>query len=407
MDCIEGLKLLDDESIDAVVTDPPYELGFMGKSWDKSGIANNIELWKEVLRVLKSGGHLLAFGGTRTYHRMTCAIEDAGFQIRDCIMWVYGSGFPKSLNIGKAIDKQMGISQKVVGFRKAHDFAGAKGSMMTGHATQAGSTDIDITIAVSQEAKQWEGWGTAVKPSLEPIVLARKPLSEKTVAENVLKWGTGGINIDGCRVELSENDNDLARENKIDKGIFGIGNNNNNAQQRKEKGLPPVGRFPANLIHDGSEEVLSFFPDVEEESEGVQKNLLNAFVEKQLINSSRFFYCAKASKSERNEGLSGKKKITSDGREKSIDNPFLLGETERFNHHPTVKPIALMSYLIKLITPPKGIVLDPFAGSGSTFLATRKLGFNFIGFEKEANYCEIAESRIQAFLEQKKLGEEK
>jgi len=245
-DCLEKLKELEDNSIDAIVTDPPYELGFMGKSWDNTGIANDPEMWGECLRVLKSGGYLLAFSGTRTYHRMAVAIEDAGFEVRDMIEWVYGSGFPKSLNIGKAVDKLQGNEREIVGKTQGQGTPVHNGNFKTG--------EQDVTKGTSQ----WEGWGTALKPAHEPICMARKPLLEKTVAENVLKYGAGGINIDESRVGTE--DEDLARENKKDNGMFGVGNNNNNAQIRKEKGLPPLGRFPANLIHDNSEEVSECFP---------------------------------------------------------------------------------------------------------------------------------------------------
>lgn len=208
MDCREGLKLLEDNSIDSIVTDPPYELGFMGKSWDKTGIAYNVELWHECLRVLKPGGHLLAFGGTRTYHRMACAIEDAGFEIRDQIQWIYGSGFPKSMDISKAIDKKLGAEREVIGQRKVTSSDLGQSSGWNYLDTSKGV--YNYTIPTTDEAKQWDGWGTALKPANEPIVVARKPLSEKTIAENVLKWGTGGINIDDCRIAYDISDTNPA-----------------------------------------------------------------------------------------------------------------------------------------------------------------------------------------------------
>ena len=202
-DCLEVLMTLEDNSIDSIVTDPPYELGFMGKSWDSTGIAYNVELWKECLRVLKPGGHLLAFGGTRTYHRMACAIEDAGFEIRDCIQWLYGSGFPKSLDVSKAIDKKLGAERKTVGLKPYTNDGSIRGNSYNKGGYER--VQLPITAPATPEAKQWEGWGTALKPANEPIVLARKPLSEKTIAENVMKWGTGGLNIEGCRIPTEDN----------------------------------------------------------------------------------------------------------------------------------------------------------------------------------------------------------
>ena len=309
-DCLNSLKELEENSVDSIVTDPPYELGFMGKSWDSTGIANNVELWKECLRVLKPGGHLLAFSGTRTYHRMASAIEDAGFEVRDMIEWVYGSGFPKSLNIGKAVDKLQGNEREVVAEKETKDFS------------------------------QWEGLGTALKPAHEPICMARKPLSEKTVAENCLKWGTGGIDIDGSRVE-GKLEGDPNRFAKTDGGSF-------NKFSYSEPVVRSDGRFPANLIHDGSDEVKECFPN---ESERFFKSII---------------YQPKASKSERGQD----------------------------NNHPTVKPIALMEYLIKMVTPKGGIVLDPFAGSGTTLVACKENGFKYIGIEKEEEYIKIIEARL-------------
>ena len=252
-DCLDKLKELEDNSIDSIVTDPPYELGFMGKSWDSTGIANNVDMWKECLRVLKPGGHLLAFSGTRTYHRMASAIEDAGFEVRDMVEWVYGSGFPKSLNIGKAVDKLQGNERETIREYETHDIRnnallGKKGAM---------------TVSETKGTSEWEGWGTALKPAHEPICMARKPLSEKTVAENCLKWGTGGINIDESRVESSQDDKEMldAKSSKNPTGVksvFGGG---------IASPAHTLGRFPANLIlsadEDGqvSEEVRECFPE--------------------------------------------------------------------------------------------------------------------------------------------------
>lgn len=372
MDCLEGMKLLDDNSVDSIVTDPPYELGFMGKKWDSTGIAYNVELWKECLRVLKPGGHLLAFGGTRTYHRMTCAIEDAGFEIRDCIQWLYGSGFPKSHDISKAIDKKLGAKREVVGKGRA---GLAKGfSRETGSHTVGYKEVYDITVPASPQAQQWDGWGTTLKPAYEPIVLAKKPISEKTIAENVLKWGTGGLNIDGCRIGTEVRHNPQAgfiRRGRTDEEVF-FGTDKN----RPEGTVEVTGRFPANVILD-------------EEA--------GRMLDEQHKGASRFFYCAKASKKERNMGLEDVEPTTvDDGRKKPIDNPFLRGKTPRQNTHPTVKPVKLMEYLITLVTPPNGIVLDPFIGSGTTAMAAVNLGFNYIGFELDKTYYNIATKRISS-----------
>jgi len=299
-DCVASMAAMSAASVDSIVTDPPYELGFMGKTWDASGIAYSVEMWREALRVLKPGGHLLAFSGSRTYHRMVCAIEDAGFEIRDQIMWVYGSGFPKSHNL-----------------------------------------DGD-----------WKGWGTALKPAHEPIVVARKPLIG-TVASNVSAHGTGAINVDGCRVmhvtveggTLAQNTHLRAQVKKSGGQIFAMGDESYQADT--------FGRWPANLIHDGSDEVLAAFPQ----------------------DAGRFYYAAKASKADRSDG----------------------------NTHPTVKPTDLMRYLCRLVTPPGGVVLDPFMGSGSTGKACMHEGFRFIGCELSPEYMEIALRRIEQGANQGQL----
>lgn len=567
MDCMEGLKLIDDNSIDSIVTDPPYELGFMGKKWDNTGIAYNVELWKQALRVLKPGGYLLAFGGTRTYHRMACAIEDAGFEIRDQIQWLYGSGFPKSLNIGKAVDKLQGNEREVVGHsiyegRRPNNFGGNKNGDIC-----YGDYKAQPEMLIDKGASEWEGWGTALKPANEviavarkplttvpfcdilnvviktmggilcqlpsfvriagkslksnpkelkgdaataqwivgentniqeslnvlmdillfastentnwnivlswlntlndlyemanrfttsteialtielkilqsltwqdifqniiqapnnnidglsvnvltveslfnavnmkldyirirsaqdnviyrdelknlhpnnePICVARKPLSEKSVAENVLKWGTGGINIDGCRVGLrKENESGWSKTgSKASENRSMSGAN----YERKAKSEAGMGRFPANIILD------------EEAGE-------------LLGEPSRFFYCAKASKSERNEGLENNvTQKVNDGRQTPIDNAFQRGETLRKNIHPTVKPIKLIEYLVKLVTPKGGVSLDLFEGSGTHALACINLGFNYIGFELEEDYMTISKGRIEAHKAQLRL----
>lgn len=428
-DCLEKLKELPNNSVDSVVTDPPYGLGFMGKEWDtfdrdqlgKKGEegANDLKVKKnfnilprygeskdlygfslewarECLRVLKPGGHLLSFGGSRTYHRMACAIEDAGFEIRDQIMWVYGSGFPKSRNITLDMDKMEGHGNR------GHRIAVANRHHPDGTLEPNGEL-LPAYEPKSENAKRWNGWGTALKPSHEPIVLARKPLSEKTVAENVLKWGTGGINIDGCRVPFQSKDDEMESKKKNQHEDFGTkpmtGNNTyGDYSMVQPKNFNPPARFPANFIHDGSDEVVKLFPD----------------------DSQRFFYTAKASKSERNRGLEKleSKSLGSKGNGlgrvcefcgvsqlkpemcecevKSWVNP-----KRSANHHPTVKPLSLMRYLCKLITPPGGTVLDPFMGSGTTGIAAKLEGFNFIGIEREEEYVKIAEARIQAWEREK------
>lgn len=339
-DCRQQLLALDDNSVDAVVCDPPYELGFMGKSWDSSGVAFDQSTWSEVIRVVKPGGHLLAFSGTRTYHRMAVAIEDAGWQIRDQMAWVYSSGFPKSLNVQKA-------------------------------------TQDD----------QWEGWGTALKPAWEPIVLARKPL-QGTVAQNVQQWGTGGLNIDGCRVpSASQADRGKMASAKWhvnpssfrdDSPGFVTSNKAGDVLDGADH-LNELGRWPANLMHDGSQLVMDLFP-----GQGDQSAL-------------RFFYCPKASKAEREMGLDDL-----DDRLLNRTNPGGLEHDPKWaprirkNNHPTVKPVALMRYLVKLVTPPGGLVLDPFTGSGTTGVAALQEGCRFVGCEMNQEYLEIIRARLQA-----------
>ena len=307
-----------DNSIDAIVTDPPYGLSFMYKRWDYD--VPTEELWRECLRVLKPGGHLLAFAGTRTQHRMAVRIEDAGFEIRDMIAWVYGSGFPKSHNL---------------------------------HG-------------------DWHGWGTALKPALEPITVARKPLVG-TVAQNVLEHGTGGLNIDGCRVGVPDGDHKGMGGGGVHKRWQGGGIKNAIYEGGFRRSPPDQtsGRWPANLIHDGSDEPTDLLGD-----------------------AARFFYCAKASKRDRNEGLDGFENKVAGGMQCRADGS--MGSiTFNRNHHPTVKPTDLMRYLCRLVTPPGGVVLDPFMGSGSTGKAAILEGFRFIGIEREAEYIDIARARIE------------
>lgn len=317
-DCLEVLKKIDSESVDSVITDPPYGLKFMGKKWDHS--VPSVDVWAECLRVLKPGGHLLCFAGTRTHHRMACNIEDAGFEVRDMMAWLYGSGFPKSHNLND----------------------------------------------------NWQGWGTALKPALEPITMARKPLIG-TVAQNVLAHGTGALNVDGCRVEAED-----GRPLIISHGEgFGAGQHvtayGDGLSGSRYGGTTTLGRWPANLIHDGLQE-----------------------------EWARYFYCPKASKKDRDEGCKGLPPRQSHERKPGGKNIIESSkQAVRGNHHPTVKPTELMAYLCRLVTPPGGVVLDPFMGSGSTGKAAILEGFKFIGIEREAEYIEISRARISAALERR------
>ena len=348
-DCREVLQTLPDDSVDAVVSDPPYGLAFMGKRWDYD--VPGVEVWQQCLRVLKPGGHLLAFAGTRTQHRMAVRIEDAGFEIRDMIAWVYGSGFPKSLDVSKAIDKAAGAERtevigvsSVTGARSGSSFDdGCKGNKRTFQ--NDNRTENLITAPATPEAQRWQGWGTALKPALEPITVARKPLIG-TVAENVLQHGTGGINVDGCRVGCEARPVMVRTETVV--AASSMSGQSTGATSSGE--LTTVGRWPANLIHDGSDEVTGLFP-----SEDGEKS------------EARFFYTAKADKSDRGHG----------------------------NNHPTVKPQALMRYLVRLVCPPGGVVLDPFGGSGTTAAAARLEQCRSILCELSAEYCDIAVERLR------------
>lgn len=399
-DCLHKLKELQNNSIDSIVTDPPYGLSFMGKKWDYD--VPSVEIWEECMRVLKPGGYLLAFAGSRTYHRMAVRIEDAGFEIRDQIMWIYGSGFPKSHNIGKAVDKIQGNDREVVGENPniTSKKTNWQSNSMTGHIS---NNDKTLTKGNSQ----WEGWGTALKPAHEPIVMARKPF-KGTVADNVLEYGVGGINIDGCRVgneKVSTHSNGSG--NTGDNGIYGAFGNQQGSEERE-------GRFPANVIMD--EEAGKILDEQSGNRKGwadQKHNSFNPYGGNSLNESntqrdgihkgyndnggaSRFFYCPKANKSDRDEGLTTEAKSIK-GRDEGQDklaNAFKARPTERQNIHPTVKPTDLMAYLIRLVTPKEGIVLDPFMGSGSTGKAAIKEGMGFVGIERELEYYEIAKQRI-------------
>jgi site-specific DNA-methyltransferase (adenine-specific) len=410
-DCREVLKGLPDNSVDSIVTDPPYELGFMGKKWDSSGIAYDVTVWGECLRVLKPGGHMLAFGGSRTYHRLGVAIEDAGFEIRDAIAWISSKTFPKSLNVSKAIDKKLGAERAVVGTSRGVGVSsddnkhgginrGAVGIKQT-------AMDIPVTVAATDEAKQWEGWGTGLKQVVEPVVMARKPL-DGTVAENTLRWGVGGINIDASRVRFEAGEVDFARQQKqgADNPLHIGGAKPGDVVQMWK----PEGRWPANVILD---EVTAGLLD---EQSGVStsgaagKKASSGFPGGGYDGdytvpygdsggASRFFYVAKASKRDRNEGLEGLEEIESrrygDRNAGNLPQQTPQGAVTSKNFHPTVKPTALMRYLIKLVTPPGGTVLDPFTGSGSTGKAALLDGFQFVGVELTEEYLPIIEGRLK------------
>jgi site-specific DNA-methyltransferase (adenine-specific) len=411
------MATLDAESVDAIVSDPPYGLSFMGKGWDHG--VPGVEFWTEALRVAKPGAHLLAFGGTRTYHRLACAIEDAGWEIRDCVMWVYGSGFPKSHDVSKAIDKAAGAEREIVGPSRANvrsDLKYGGNDPSHNHGRLGAVTHPPVTAPASDAARQWSGWGTALKPAWEPIIVARKPLVG-TVAENVLTHGTGAINVDGCRVASAE-------PIQSHHGTNGAAGKTMGARREYVIGTAGTmfqtsGRFPANLIHDGSEDVVGLFP----ESNGRPAKVFNRRASMGFRGSSqeqlglpqcpgdsgsaaRFFYCAKASKADRDEGCEGieEKDVGDEGRH-TMSGAMPVNYTAkdgigrtlpRRNHHPTVKPTDLMRYLCRLVTPPGGVVLDPFTGSGSTGKAATLEGFRFIGIEREAEYVEIAKARIAA-----------
>lgn len=376
-DCLDKLKELKDNSVDSVVTDPPYEIGFMGKGWDDSGIANNPQLWKEVLRVLKPGGHLLSFSHSRTYHRQAVAVEDAGFEIRDQIMWIYGSGFPKSHNIGKAVDKVLGNEREVVGVNGTMNNHRGNGEHMMRSSSGVDARPREENI-VTKGNSPYEGWGTALKPAHEPIVMARKPF-KGTVANNVLEHGTGGINIDGCRVgDIIQDTSKNRRDASVHKTtIFQSGLKNDGGGETTQ------GRFPANIIFDEEAgKILDKQSGIQTSTKWKKKhddsvggvfgggNMHAGNSYGDTGGASRFFYCPKASKKDRNEG-------------------------DTTNAHPTVKPTDLMAYLVRLVTPKGGTVLDPFMGSGSTGKASVREGFNFIGIEREDEYMEIAKTRIE------------
>jgi site-specific DNA-methyltransferase (adenine-specific) len=400
----------------------------MNKGWDRSGIAFQKETWEKCYEVLKPGGYLLAFGGSRTFHRIACAIEDAGFEIRDTIMWLYGSGFPKSMNIAKGIEAKL-----TTGSANKTQFSELNGQKLergnwgiTKNAKEYGFRKKDYTTETEKThrfgelepttalAKQWQGWGTALKPAHEPIIVARKPFKGSLV-DNVIKYGVGGINIDECRIDYNGEIPNIGGRAKHTRGEgYGFKPLGENCVANTS------GRFPANVILDEevgklldeqsgiskSAKVKSAKPAYEGES--ITKFLRGRSTPNNQYDdcggASRFFYCAKASKKDRDEGLEIAASTINDGRKKSIDNPYQRGETPRKNIHPTVKPCELMQYLIRLVTPKGGIILDPFMGSGSTGKAAmfenreRQAGYKFIGIDLEEEYCNIASARIDYAL---------
>jgi len=432
-DCLVELKSLPDCSVDSIVTDPPAGIFFMGKDWDKdkggrdAWISWMTEVAKECLRVLKPGGHALVWAIPRTSHWTGFAWEQAGWEPRDKVYHAFGTGFPKNHDVSKAIDKASGAEREQEW--KIYSPKTMAGTIeprpWLAEARKNGGRMIDTGTPATEAAKQWQGWGTALKPSIEEWWLFRKPLSEKTIAENVLKWGTGGLNIDGCRVGTDILGGgtmpDLRDVGTMSKEATGTAKlsfgQNPRPALRKEQPIY-AGRWPAQLTHDGSDEVVGLFPVT-----GSVKGRVCRYSESDFAgdggwggngegqrtydgsgSAARFFYCAKASKRDRDEGCEGLEsrksgmsngaQINGEGYDKGQD-IGLNRVISRRNHHPTVKATELMAYLCRLITPPSGVVLDPFAGSGSTGKAAIREGFRFIGIEQDPEYLEIAKCRIE------------
>ena len=383
-DCLDVLRSYPDNSIDSCVTDPPYGLSFMGKKWDYD--VPSADIWREVFRVLKPGGYLLAFAGTRTQHRMAVNIEDAGFEIRDMIAWMYGQGFPKSHNVALGIDKMFGHGER------GHRIAVANRCHPDGTVEPNGE-NIPAYEGKCEQSKPWVGWGNNLKPAMEPITVARKPL-EGTIAANVLEHGTGAINIDGCRIDYQS---DADKASATPQGACtaksgALAGKTQHEGDRTEFDRPEQkGRFPANVIMDEEAgKILDEQSGVSTSAGGRTANIsktskiygggkgLGQDIDAEAVKgdpgfgdtggASRFFYCPKTNKKDRGEG----------------------------NNHPTVKPTDLMRYLCRLVTPPEGIVLDPFMGSGSTGKAALLEGFAFIGIDREQQYVDIARGRIKA-----------
>ena len=418
---LDMLEVIEPNTIDSIITDPPYELNFMNKGWDNSGIAFQPDTWRKCYEVLKSGGYLLAFGGSRTFHRIACAIEDAGFEIRDTIMWLYGSGFPKSMNIGLMLDKKNGVESKVVGYQ---------GSMMNFRDTGKKQKEISGIDKLSfgqienserkenpiyEAQNEWQGWGTALKPSFEPIIVARKPFKGSLI-DNVIKYGVGGINIDECRIELNGDKKTSGGCKTSQENISHMSWKKNSIKKEDNS----IGRFPANTIltYDDTdyEEVCGGFPNTKSTGGNRNDEKTTSIMNVPFANhksgehyldsgsASRYFYCAKASKKDRDEGLNDfEEKIECDRNEEcySADVPFNRSANARKNTHPTVKPTELMQYLVRLVSPKGATILDCFNGSGSTGKAVmyenkdRDANYKYIGIELTEEYLPISKARIE------------
>lgn len=430
-------EVIEANSIDAIICDPPYELNFMGKGWDNSGVAFSVETWKQCYRALKTGGYLLAFGGSRTFHRIAVAIEDAGFEIRDVVLWLYGSGFPKSMNLGKAIEAKITTgsanTQEFKNLNGTKEESGNWGLNKNAHEYGARPSDysedkhlrtVDVEYSTS-EGQKWDGWGTCLKPSYEPIIIARKPC-EGSTTDNVLKTGVGGLNIDECRIG---NDEITTMGAPALQGVYG-----------DYTGCTPStheGRFPSNILltYDDTDydEVCGGFPETSSNGgkttqsdfskyAGSMMNTSNLrekaarlpsdyIAPKDSGNASRYYYCAKASRKDRDEGLIGfERKQTVGGGGgigdylndvNSASGKFGSEKAPHKNYHPTVKPTELMQYLVRLVAPAGAIILDPFNGSGSTGKAVmfenteRNKGYKYIGIELTEEYLPIAKARIE------------
>jgi len=446
-ECVVEMSRMEPESFDLVLTDPPYDLtankrggsgpaslnvdspagrsrigtGFMGKAWDGTGVAFKVETWRAALRILKPGGHLVAFGGTRTHHRLMCAIEDAGFEIRDVLMWLHGEGFPKSLDLSKAIDKAAGAVREVLGRKwESRKGGGLQLSVMNDDNWQPPAVTDAITAPATALAQIWQGYGTALKPAFEPIVWAMKPLAG-TFASNAERHGVAGIHVDAGRIDGPAGDGVWGSSNASCAPLF----NNSPEKHEFRSEQHPLGRWPANVILDEvSAEMLDLqagpqvsggtplhrFSDKTRNAYGKFTGDENpAGIGRSAGLVSRFFYCAKAAQSERELGLEGCAARQPDaGRDPDApggNNPRNRGARTARNHHPTVKPLDLMKYLLRVFdTPTGGKVLDPFMGSGTTGVACAELGRRFVGIEMAAEYCEIARRRIEAATKQGKLG---